>query len=62
MKDIEYGQDCVFAFSHYTKIDKISPDIVNWKIKAIKYNERVEKRRTRKYIYQFWLLPKQMNL
>ena len=48
MKDIEYGQDYAFAFSHYTKIEKIFPEIVNWKIKAIKYDERVEKTKNSK--------------
>lgn len=43
MKDIEYGQDCAFAFSHYEKIERIFPDIANWRIKALDYNERVEK-------------------
>ena len=51
MKDIEYGQDCAFAFSHYSKIESIFPDIKNWKIKAMKYEERVEKTKNSK-IYQ----------
>jgi hypothetical protein len=58
MKDIEYGQDCAFAFSHYTKIEKIFPDIVNWKIKAIKYNERVEKTKNSKIYLSILDTPK----
>ena len=48
MKDIEYGQDCAFAFSHYTKIEQIFPDILNWRIKDMKYEERVEKTKNSK--------------
>ena len=58
MKDIEYGQDCAFAFSHYTKIEKIFPDIVNWKIKAIKYDERVEKTKNSKIYLSILDTPK----
>lgn len=43
MKDIEYGEDCAFAFSHFSKIESIFPDIKSWKIKAMKYEERVAK-------------------
>ena len=48
MKDIEYGQDCAFAFSQYSKIESIFPDINNWKIKALKYEDRVEKTKNSK--------------
>lgn len=43
MEDIEYGKDCAFAFKDHTKICKIFPDIINWKIKNIDYNERIER-------------------
>ena len=43
MEDIEYGKDCAFAFKDHTKICKIFPDIINWKIKNIDYSERIER-------------------
>lgn len=43
MDDIEYGKDCAFTFKDQTKISKVFPDIENWKIKNIKFEERVEK-------------------
>ena len=43
MEDIEYGKDCAFTFKDHSKIIKIFPDIETWKIKNIKYKERVEK-------------------
>ena len=43
MEDIEYGKDCAFTFKDQTKISKVFPDIENWKIKNIKFEERVEK-------------------
>lgn len=44
MDDIEYGKDCAFIFKSYSKINKIFPDIENWKIKKVKnYQERIER-------------------